>query len=382
MTHSQQRRSRGRPHPAVASTRIAVRRTLSPQAGHDGVSLSPSPGDTVVVALSGGADSLALAAAVAFEAPKLQLRSCAVTVDHRLQDGSAEVAQQARQQARTLGFSDAEIVTVTVTDSGQGLEADAREARYSALVDTAARRVRSGAGRAWILTAHTRDDQAEQVLLGLVRGSGTRSLAGIAPLRSVPDHPEITIARPFLDVPREVTEAACVAQQLSWWDDPHNTDESFLRVRARARALPRLTATLDDALGVTLRENLARTAKLAREDADALDEIAHTAYFGSAERTDYGVTLPVAALAQLPDAVLSRVLRVAAGEVGGSAPDFGHTQEIVQLVRNWRGQGEINLPGVAVSRKADALSFRAFSGNPRLDRCRLERTKTTEAEEP
>ena len=147
------------PAPALAAVRSAVRAVLSSH-------------PCVLVACSGGADSLALAAAVAFEAPRAGVRAGLVTVDHGLQPGSAAVAAQVAGLGYELGLDPVEIVPVTVGRTG-GVEAAARDARYAAL-DAAA----SALGAA-VLLGHTLDDQAETVLLGLGRGSGPRSIAGM-----------------------------------------------------------------------------------------------------------------------------------------------------------------------------------------------------------
>ncbi|MGH8869182.1 MAG: tRNA lysidine(34) synthetase TilS, partial [Actinomycetes bacterium] len=232
------------PDPAVASVRLAVRRALEPVGA----------GDLVLVACSGGADSLSLAAAAAFEAPRLGLRVGAVTVDHGLQDGSASRATALARTLGAMGLSPSEVVRVEVDGEG-GPEAAARRARYTAL-DGAATRLRAAA----VLLGHTRDDQAETVLLGLARGSGARSLAG---MRAVSGR----YLRPLLDVSRTTTEAACAASGLEPWSDPQNTDPAYARARVRHEALP----VLDRLLGPGIADALARTARLLADDADALD---------------------------------------------------------------------------------------------------------------
>jgi tRNA(Ile)-lysidine synthase len=222
-----------------------------------------SPGDRVLVALSGGPDSLALVAATVRVAAEQGLVCGAVVVDHGLQRDSAEVARRAAEQARILGCTQVEVVRVAV-DTGPGSggpEAAARSARYAAL-----RRAALAAPAACaVLLGHTRDDQAETVLLGIARGSGTRSLAGMAPVAGI-------LRRPLLDLPREVvaSAAAAAAQQdprLQPWHDPHNEHHGHARVRVRAEVLP----IMERAVGPGAAEALARTARLARADADALD---------------------------------------------------------------------------------------------------------------
>lgn len=298
----------------------------------------------MLVALSGGADSLALAAALAFESPRLGLRAGAVIIDHDLQQGSGDVARVAAEQARSLGLYPVVVCRVSVArGDADGPEAAARTARYEALET-----VRVETGAAAILTAHTRDDQAEQVLLALARGSGTRAIAGIPPERGA-------IHRPFLGISRGETEQACRAQGLEPWRDPHNTDPAFARVRARTRVLPLVEAQL----GPGVAAGLARTAELAREDADALDRLAEQLLDALMERTCTGIALPVAALAEQPDALRNRMIRGAARAEFGSHLSREHTRSVAALVTDWHGQGPINVPGATVERIAGRLEFRA-----------------------
>jgi tRNA(Ile)-lysidine synthase len=313
--------------PAVAATRVAVRATLA-GGGFDA-------GDLVLAAVSGGADSLALAAALAREAPRAGFRAGAVTVDHGLQEGSLDRAVAVVEVCRSLGLDPVVVERVTVGRAG-GPEAAARTARYTAL-DAAADRL----GAAAIVLGHTLDDQAETVLLGLARGSGTRSLAGM-PARAG------RIRRPFLTVRRADTVAACAALRLEPWADPHNTDPSFARARVRSGALPALVA----ALGPGVVAALARSADLLRDDADALEG-------WTAELA--GQDLDVARLADLPRAVRRRLLRLAAVDAGSPAGALAaaHVGELDRLVTDWHGQGPVSLPGGLVGeRRCDRLSFR------------------------
>jgi tRNA(Ile)-lysidine synthase len=298
----------------VAATRLAVRRCLDAVDG------------TVVVAVSGGADSLALLAAAAFEAPKLGVRVVAVTVDHGLQPGSADQAATVLKQAAGLGV-EAECVEVSVTGSG-GPEAAARTARYGALHDAAAR---TGAGA--ILLGHTLDDQAETVLLGLGRGSGARSLAGMREVSGL-------LRRPMLGLRRATTEAACAAEGLVPWHDPMNDDSGYARVRVRADGLP----ALELAIGPGVAEALSRTAEQLARDADALDGWAAEALVDATDETG---GLDVGRLLGLPAAVRSRVLHAAALRAGvpGGALGSAHVRELDRLVTDWHGQGAIALPG-------------------------------------
>ena len=266
------------------------------------------------VALSGGADSLALTAVAAAVKP-----TTALIVDHGLQDGSQGVAATARDQAMALGCADAQVLCVEVGTAG-GPEAAARTARYLAL--DAAR------GGAPVLLAHTLDDQAETVLLGLGRGSGARSIAGMRPC----DPPWY---RPLLNVRRADTHAACAELGLSPWQDPHNADRRFTRSRLRTEVLP----LLEDVLGGGVAEALARTATALREDTDTLDDLARRALTD----VEAAAGLDVARLATLPQAVRRRVIR--GWLLAGGASDLTdkHIRGVDTLVTAWRGQG-----GVAV----------------------------------
>jgi len=313
--------------PAVAAVRNAVRASLAAFA----------PGDLVLAACSGGPDSLALAAALAFVAPRAGLRAGAVTVDHGLQEGSADRAAAVAAALGGLGLEPARSIAVSV-DGGGGPEASARTARYAALEAAA-----SDLGATAVLLGHTLDDQAETVLLGLARGSGARSLAGMAPRRGI-------YLRPLLGLRRQVTTDACAALGLAPWTDPHNADRRFARVRVRLDALPALEA----ALGPGVAEALARTAGQLREDAEVLEQIAH------GQRSGDGGPLAAASLAALPGAVRSRVLRSAALAAGcpATALTSAHVTRIDELVTDWRGQRWIDLPGgVRAIRRSGQVCF-------------------------
>jgi tRNA(Ile)-lysidine synthase len=309
------------PSAAVAAVRCAVREVLA---------AISSDGDLVLVASSGGADSVALAAAAAFEAPRLRLRVGAVTVDHGLQPGSAARAVAVAADLRELGLDPVEVATVEVAGGG-GPEAAARTARYEALDDAAER-----LGAHAVLLGHTLDDQAETVLLGLARGSGTRSLAGMPAVAGVGGR----YRRPLLGIERAVTRAACADLGLVVWDDPHNVDPAFTRVRVRSDVLP----MLEEALGPGVAAALARTADLARDDADALDAWASAV---KATVTADDGSLDAAAVAGSPSAVRRRVLRLAAIEAGSPGGALGsvHLAAVDALLTDWHGQGAVSLPG-------------------------------------
>jgi tRNA(Ile)-lysidine synthase len=266
------------------------------------------------VALSGGPDSLALTAVTATMLP-----TTALIVDHGLQSGSAAVAAAAQRQARDLGCVAAQVLCVKVNGEG-GPEAAARTARYAAL--GAAR------GDRPVLLAHTLDDQAETVLLGLGRGSGARSIAGMRPY----DPPW---CRPLLGVRREVTHAACSELELPAWQDPHNADRRFTRTRLRHEVLP----LMEQVLGGGVAEALARTATSLREDTELIDSLIDQAT--TAAETAEG--LDTATLAALPGPVRRGVIRswlIAGGAIGLTDKQI---RGVDTLVTAWRGQG-----GVAV----------------------------------
>ncbi|WP_454050893.1 tRNA lysidine(34) synthetase TilS [Cellulomonas sp. Marseille-Q8402] len=323
------------PDPAVAAVRGAVAAALA----------DLPAGAAVLVACSGGPDSLALAAAAGFLAGRERRRGGgrvvgAVVVDHGLQAGSAEVADAAARACRALGLEPVEVLRVDAAPGGPGAggpEAAARDARYAALHAAADRH-----GAAAVLLGHTRDDQAEGVLLGLARGSGARSLAGMPAARGV-------LRRPLLGVTRAQTAAACAALGLDPWQDPTNTpddgdDGAPARSRVRARVLPVLEAELGPGVAAAL----ARTADLLREDADALDALAadllERALAGNPAAPG---TLDVAVLAAAPAALRHRALRAAAVRAGAPAGAVtrAHVAALAALVTDWRGQGPVHLPG-------------------------------------
>ena len=325
------------PDPAVAQVRVAVRRAL----------VDLEPGALVLVACSGGADSLALAAAAAFEGAKAGLRVGAVTVDHGLQEGSAARAANVQATLLVLGLDPVEVAAVRVGSQG-GPEAAARTARYAAL-DEAATRL----GAEAVLLGHTRDDQAETVLLGLARGSGARSLAGMAVVSG-------RYRRPLLEVGRTTTRAAAARLDpgIVVWEDPHNVDASYARARVRADALP----ALEQALGPGIAAALARTSVLLRADADALDGWAARVRTELTAPDELADGLELVVLAELPQAVRTRVLRLVALDAGCPAGSLAavHVAALDALVTGWHGQGPVDLPGGVEARRAcDRLSFRS-----------------------
>jgi tRNA(Ile)-lysidine synthase len=324
-------------HPAVAAVRNAVRRGLA----------DLEPGARVLVACSGGADSLALASATVFEGREQGWYVVGVTVDHGLQEGSAERAELVVSQLAAMGVDETVSARAEVEAPGLGPEAAARAARY-ALLD----QVRERFEAETVLLGHTRDDQAETVLMGLARGSGGRSIAG---MRRSFDH----YRRPLLDVAHTDTVTACQVEGLEAWDDPHNADDSFTRVRVRRRLLP----VLEEELGPGVTESLARTADLVRADMDLLETYAARAL---ADVTVEG-GLSVAEVSGLEAPIRTRVLR-AAVLAAGSPPSETFHQHVVavdELVTNWHGQKWVDLPGhVRAVRRDGVLAFERADPRP------------------
>ena len=315
-------------NPATVAIRSAVRECLS----------SCSAGDTVLVAVSGGADSLALAAALVPESKNLLVNLVGVTIDHQLQENSGEQATKVFKQLSELGIAQIEIVKVEV-ELVDGLEASARRARYAAL-DAAAEKYEAKL----VFLGHTLNDQAESVLLGLARGSGARSLSGMARCTG-------KYCRPLLGITRSETLAACAENNLTPWVDPHNSDSSFARVRVRTDALPKL----EESIGPGITEALARSADLLRDDADALDGWA-AQVAADLDLTDLDITQ----LADLPKAVRTRVLRMAIYAAGAPMGSISaeHVASVEAFVTSWHGQGACSLPGgVKVSRISGRLSL-------------------------
>jgi len=334
------------PHPAVAQVRTSVRTGLRDLVGADS--------GRVLVAVSGGGDSLALLAATCFVAPRLGLRVGAVTVDHSLQEESAQRARAVAAAAARQGADPVSIWHLTVTGPG-GPEGAARRLRYEAL-HCAARAARADA----VLLAHTRDDQAETVLLGLGRGSGARSLSGMPAVNGL-------MRRPLLDLPRslvrEAAEASAATLGVAVWDDPHNADAAYARARVRHAALP----TLEQQVGPGVAAALARTAALLRDDCDALDEWAERERGRLLRRGPDG-TLDVDAvgLSCLPRAVRTRVLRLAALAAGAPAGDLrhGHVTTLDSLVMTDVAGSVADLPGVQAHRAAGLLRLQRRDNRP------------------
>ena len=353
------------PPPVIARARTAVRVALTSRLealADDTAAGGLAP--RLLVGLSGGADSLALLITTSWVGAKMGLETEAVIIDHGLQEGSAQIAERARTQAEQLGAT-AHVLRAQVERSAPGgVENAARTARHEALD-----RLLADRGGLALLLGHTLDDQAEQVLMGLARGAGPRALAGIPRSRG-------TILRPFLGTGRDErtalrhadTEEICRLHDLSWWEDPMNSDETLLRARVRHRALP----LLRELLGEQIDENLARTAELVRPDADHLDAEARQLLEslrregGELREQDDLLLLDVHALAAAPAPLRTRALRDASrlAEQAGAAPSAKsllrrQVLAVDALVVSWHGQAAVPLPGrIEVARRDGLLVWR------------------------
>ncbi|NDG10084.1 MAG: tRNA lysidine(34) synthetase TilS, partial [Actinobacteria bacterium] len=249
-----------------------------------------------------------------------------------------DVAMNTKAELAKAGYTNIEIkrIKVEITD---GMEASARRARYAALNEIA-----ESTNAVAIFLGHTRDDQAETVLLGLARGSGTRSLSGMAERID-------KYRRPLLSITRSQTEAACKEVGIKYWNDPHNQSMEYARVRVREKVLP----LMESEIGPGIADALTRSAKILRDDADALDQWAEEVL----DEID-PIEIDIETLASLPRAIRSRVIRKAiylAGAPSGSL-SAEHLEPVEALVTAWKGQGPVSLPGgVTVARISGRLSL-------------------------
>ena len=288
------------------------------------------PGDRILLAVSGGADSLLLAAATHLEANKVGIQLSALIVDHQLQNGSGEVALGAQKKLIELGITEAKISQVEVVGAG-GMEAAARRVRYEAL-DAEADRI----GAVAIFLGHTEDDLAETVLLGLARGSGTRALSGMA-------FHVGRYVRPFLELTRAQVLTACKESGIEFWSDPQNEELSFARVRVRNEILPKM----EKEIGPGISKALARTSRILREDADALDLIAGDIFASLVDPTQ----IPIESISELPIAVRNRVIKRAIEAMGAPTLSAEQILEVEALVGAWKGQGAVALAGGITARR-------------------------------
>lgn len=315
----------------------------------------------MLVACSGGADSLALLSATIFELRRSDARVIGVVVDHGLQDGSAEHTSRVVAQMAAMGAHETASIRVRVDATAIGIEAGAREARYAALAQLA-----THFGARTVLLGHTRDDQAETVLLGLARGSGGRSIAG---MRRSFTRGGVSFTRPLLDVTREQTEAACRHEGIDFWVDPHNADPRFLRSRVRHDVLP----VLERELGPGVAATLARTAEQLRPDMEFLDEFAERLFGDAREEIDgeptagLGVRVRIGPVEPMGWAMQTRVARLAALEAGCPGDELFavHVNAVAELLIHGARGRRIQLPGhITAYQDGGVLAFRRTDSGP------------------
>ena len=331
----------------------ATSETLAVRAAVQSALIECQPGDTIIVACSGGPDSLALAAATSFVGKQLDLLVIAVIVDQQLQLGSGVVAQKAADACVAFGIEQAVVAQVTVEGDG-GPEAAARQARYDVLEAMA---VKFHANS--IVLGHTLEDQAETVLLRLARGSGTRTIAAMQSRNGL-------LVRPLLQTPREVVHASakdvCDVIGVEPWQDPHNQDPRFSRVRVR-----QAMDLLNEALGSGFTNGLARSAELASDDADALDAWAALAFDASVTFEESSMSADAEKLLQLPRAIRTRVIRRMCKDLGmaSDAISMSHVHAVDALISQWHGQGPVSLPSrVNARREYGRLTLTAPASTP------------------
>ncbi len=321
---------RKRLSPAQGLIRLAVRNCLTS---------NTKPGQKLLLAVSGGADSLALAAACEFEAKKLGLKIAAAVIDHSLQNNSDKVAAQTAKTLAALGFEEVVVKKIAVGKAG-GPEAAARTARYTAL-ESLRQKTKSN----FVVLGHTASDQAETVLLGLVRGSGSKSLSGMSEKTGF-------LLRPLRGIERATTEAFCKDSGIKYWVDPQNKDEKFLRVMIRKHVLP----FLEKQLGGSVAASLVRTSDQLREDNTYLESQADKSFKKYAKVSGSGISFDAKAIEKLPAAILNRVIKKALDGFG-SESSRTHVLAVSDLVLSWHGQKPLALPGVRVVRKGNTISF-------------------------
>ncbi|MFZ9908256.1 MAG: tRNA lysidine(34) synthetase TilS [Candidatus Nanopelagicales bacterium] len=291
------------------------------------------PADNILVACSGGADSLALAWTSQVVTKRIGLNLIAVIIDHQLIKESSQVAQDAKKKCEDFGIEKVVIKQIEVKDDKDGLEAAARKARYEAFEEL----VNEFNAKA-VLLAHTQDDQAETMLMRLTRGSGAKSLSAMKEVSG-------KYLRPFLHIRKQVLVDALEKENISYWQDPANTNYKFLRAKVRHELMPKLIEVLGD----SAIDSLDRTSGLLKEDNEALESIALESY------EKLNKELKVQELEKLPTAIRKRVIKIAALNSGVTPGPFSfeHIEAIDALVTNWRGQGNVDLPGFIQASRVD-----------------------------
>lgn len=278
----------------------------------------------VGLGVSGGADSLALLIALStlYKGDRAS-QVHVVSIDHQLQEITSQISQQVATLANNFGFT-THIIPIDIPETGNGAEADARTARYSAF-DT----IITDHNLEAFLIGHTKSDQAEQVMLGLLRGSGTRSISGIPERRGV-------FVRPFLNVlNRAETQKVCNENLVTYWCDPHNDSTDYNRVNIR-----KLIKETETVTGQNIVEPLVRTAKISTEDADALDFYATVAY-DTIVSSDWNIDT----LLTVPVAIRKRVYRnkLISLNIATDKVSFDALASIETLISDWHGQKVNNI---------------------------------------
>ena len=332
----------------------------------------------VLVACSGGRDSMALAAVSHIVCTSMGVRCGAVIVDHGLQAGSERVAGEAADRCRALGLGPVILRNATVQARGEGLEAAARQARYDELCAAA-----HESGAIAVLLAHTMDDQAETVLIGLLRSRGVDALAGMP---QVFTRSGATFARPLLTLTRAETTGICEDLGVEYWDDPTNGDavdgelpnDYPLRSRVRHDLLP----AIERFAGFNVTRHFAESARLARMDKEYLDQRSDEVMGEAVAAVDWpassaavstdapracvagdtndsshgiGLMISVKRIAREPEAIRLRVIAHALSQAGVNA-SAAQIAAIDRLVVDWHGQGGVSLPrGYSANRKKHVI---------------------------
>ncbi len=326
--------------PRLTPVMADVRRAIRDSWDH----LNLYKGSTVAIACSGGADSLALASAALFEGQRAEINVIACIVNHNLQEGSMEVALRTKGILMEMGFSVVETMDVHIQQSSLGMEAAARNARYGALTEFADKH-----NAAFTLLGHTQDDQAETVLLGLARGSGAKSIAGMPALS-----PDGKYLRPLLGITRKETVFYCEDLNLEYWSDPQNLDTKFSRVKARLNVLP----VLEEELGPGIAQALSRTAEILQDDLAYLEAQADVAFEEVTRTTNNSVVIDTEAFEKLPKALANRVIHKSLSLMGAE-PAKVQIDAVNELVTNWHGQKPLTLPSVRVERKGKEIILKS-----------------------
>lgn len=358
-----------RPSDILGSQPQGYLRTLSLQIKNAFTRAAITSQDCVVIACSGGADSLAMALGIIDFTSRRGIPTCALSVDHGLRAASQAEAQAVAATLRSWGISARthHFPRASCSDyQGRGPEGAARRLRYQALRTYAAECIDKGAHRVFIVLGHTADDQAETVLLRLARGSGVGSLRAMQEL-SVMDR-SIFALRPILSLRRTDTEGACLQAGLTPIEDPTNSLDGEWRTRdgqpLRRSAIRHLALpALSQALGQDPTLSLVRTAQQAADDDEALNFFTDQAYreLRCEEESKDGarVILNAKGCALLPRAIRLRLYHRVALEVGARPGDltYTHLNDVDRLVTDWKGQSSLDLPGSQAVRKSTLLYF-------------------------